>query len=135
MLLGVCHKDNCKKLGETVVSHDALPTATGYFIESHATSQVTLQLAMRLCSRVATFVCGRFQSHAMTKSKRVITNRHGNARCYYASASLGDETQLVFLLPSEEATYDLAATFCASRRKGDAYLIHGNLGAGKSAFW
>lgn len=52
-----------------------------------------------------------------------------------AGACSGDGAQLVFLLPSEEATKDLAAVFCASRQPGDSYLIHGTLGAGKSAFW
>lgn len=52
-----------------------------------------------------------------------------------SSLSQGITQPTVFLLPSREATEDLAATFATSRKVGDAYLIHGALGAGKSAFW
>jgi tRNA A37 threonylcarbamoyladenosine biosynthesis protein TsaE len=36
---------------------------------------------------------------------------------------------------SEAGTRRLAAAFAAHLRPGDAYLLRGSVGAGKSAFW
>eukprot|EP00892_Ulva_mutabilis_P008002 jgi/Ulvmu1/5574/UM023_0111.1 len=66
-------------------------------------------------------------------AQRVCATARGRA-CKCSVPSLGTAQRMVFLSPSQAATQDLAATFSASRHQGDAYLIHGNLGSGKSAF-
>ena len=90
---------------------------------------------MQRCSRLATSVACRLSSQVLAKTMTAIKPGFTCRRGRSAGACSGDGAQLVFLLPSEEATKDLAAVLCASRQPGDSYLIHGTLGAGKSAFW
>lgn len=53
-----------------------------------------------------------------------------NARTVHASAH-----PVIYLLPTQTATEDVAALYSAGRELKDVHLISGTLGAGKSTFW